>query len=151
MQLHTMPYVFGRILFPVEATVPQEQGIPAPLLRVNPPGKFKILLVADTRDQAHDIKKLLMERCFVEIHTDAERAYSFYRPRFYDLVMVDYNTYGMDSFQFYRNLRKVDQTTKVCLITTNSTAKAPEKTVAVLSRPFSNAKLVETISRLLEE
>lgn len=131
------------------ATVPQQQGNPTLLPKVNLSGKMRVLLVADTRDEAQNVRDFLREHCFVEIQTDAERAFSFYRPRFYDLVIVDYRTYKMDSFQFYLNIRKVDQTTKVCLITTDD-SKAPEKTVVVLRKPFDKATLLETLSKLLD-
>jgi DNA-binding NtrC family response regulator len=133
------------------AIVPPQQDNPMLLPSVNHAGKLRVLLVVDTRDEAQDIRNSLHEHCFVEIQMDAEQAYSFYRPRFYDLVIIDYKTYKMDSYQFYLNLRKVDQTTKVCLITTDNATKAPEKTVMVLRKPFDKATLIATISKLLEE
>ncbi len=76
--------------------------------------KKRILLVEDSRDIAEGIKSTLQEHYFVDVELDSVKAFTFYRPRFYDLIFLDYK---MDGYRFYQNIRRIDAKAKVCMIT----------------------------------
>jgi CheY-like chemotaxis protein len=133
------------------ATVPPQQDIPLLSPSATLTRKIRILLVGDSRDEAEIIRNVLQEHCYVEVELDAQRAYSSYRPRFYDLVLIDNNTHQMDGYQLCQKIRMIDKMTKVCLLTTHAESTGQERAVAILSKPFDKATLFAKISRILEK
>jgi DNA-binding response OmpR family regulator len=132
------------------ATVPPQQDIPLFLPSATLPRKIRILLVGDSREEAESIRNALREHCYVDVELDAQRAYSSYRPRFYDVILIDYNTRQTDGYQLYRNIRMIDKTAKVCLITAHGESIGQERSVAILIKPFDKATLFAKISKILE-
>jgi DNA-binding response OmpR family regulator len=133
------------------ATVPPQQDIPLLSPSATLTRKIRILLVGDSRDEADIMKNALQEHCYVDVQLDAQKAYSSYRPRFYDVVFVNNTTNNMDGYQFYSKIRVIDKTTKVCLITAHPESMGQERGVAILSKPFDKATLFAKISTILEK
>jgi CheY-like chemotaxis protein len=149
------------------ASVPPRHDRPLLPPSASPQRKRRILLVEDSRDAAESIKMTLQEHYFVDVQLDPVKAFTFYKPRFYDLILVDYKMPNMDGYQFCQNIRRIDATVKVCLITAyedigsrihqpDSHGQMPytmgeEPAVPILKKPFDRATLLATISSILEQ
>ena len=74
-------------------------------------------------DDEFDVSYCL-ERCLEETglfkvdgFADATKALTHFRPRIYDLVILDIKMPGMDGFQLYQKLKSLDNNIQVCFLT----------------------------------
>jgi DNA-binding NarL/FixJ family response regulator len=56
---------------------------------------------------------------YVDKYTDPILALSNLKPRSYDLVLLDTKMPGIDSFELYDKMKKIDSNLKVCFIGTD--------------------------------
>jgi DNA-binding response OmpR family regulator len=74
--------------------------------------------VDDEPDMALIFKKTLESAGFsVDAFNDSERALKNFKPRFYDLVVLDIVMPKMEGFVLYNELKKLDRNLKVCFLT----------------------------------
>jgi DNA-binding response OmpR family regulator len=74
--------------------------------------------VDDEHDMALIFKKALESAGFsVDAFNDSERALKNFKPRFYDLVILDVIMPKMEGFDLYKELKKLDRNVKVCFLT----------------------------------
>jgi DNA-binding NtrC family response regulator len=79
--------------------------------------KKRILIVEDERDIADAIKAALKSDYWVDNGGTAFQAIRSYRPKFYDLIILDYRMPNMDGFAFYQQVKNIDPQVKICFIT----------------------------------
>lgn len=80
--------------------------------------KSKILVVDDESDIANSIKKGLENRGYVvEAYTDPQEALENYKVGEYDLCMIDIRMPKMNGFQLYVQIKKLDQSVRICFCT----------------------------------
>ncbi len=80
--------------------------------------KRKILFVDDEPDLTFMFKEGLEYAGFsVEAFNNSVDALKNFKPRFYDLVMLDIVMPEMDGFDLYKELKKLDPDVKVCFLT----------------------------------
>jgi DNA-binding response OmpR family regulator len=80
--------------------------------------KKKILFVDDEPDLTFLFKKGLEYAGFsVDAFNNSADALKDFKPRFYDLVLLDVVMPEMDGFDLYKELKKLDPDVKVCFLT----------------------------------
>ena len=80
--------------------------------------KKKILFVDDEPDLTFIFKEGLEYAGFsVDAFNNSADALKNFKPRFYDLVMLDIVMPEMDGFDLYKELKKLDPNVKVCFLT----------------------------------
>jgi DNA-binding response OmpR family regulator len=78
----------------------------------------RILLVDDEPDIAHSLKAGLERKGFVvDAYTDPQEALSHYRPRSYDLLLIDIRMPKLSGFELVREIRKTDTEIEVWFLT----------------------------------
>ena len=78
----------------------------------------KILVVDDELDITASIKNGLQRHGFeVDTFNDPLKALSSYKPGEYDLLLLDIRMPKMNGFELYREIKKKNDTTKICFFT----------------------------------
>ncbi len=78
----------------------------------------KILLVDDEPDIIYSIKKVLEINGFVvDSYTDPVLALSNFKPRLYDLLLLDIKMPKIDGFDLHQKMKKIDSNVKICFLT----------------------------------
>jgi len=80
---------------------------------------MKILVVDDDPDITSLYKAALegQEGFKVDTYNDPSEALSNFKPHCYDISLIDVRMQGMDGFELYKELKKLDPIIKVCFIT----------------------------------
>ena len=119
----------------------------------------KILIVDDEYDITFIFKIILEEKGFAaDIYNDPIIALSMYKPYYYDLVMIDLRLPGMTGFELYNQLRKIDNTTKVCFLTSSEQVHQQYRSNEFqdfdpdlfIQKPVENAVLINKITKIIE-
>ena len=119
----------------------------------------KILIVDDEYDITFVFKIILEEKGFVvDIYNDPIIALSKYRSYYYDLVMIDLRLPGMTGFELYNQLRKIDNTIKVCFLTSSEQFHKQYRSNEFqdfdpdlfIQKPVENAVLINKITKIIE-
>jgi DNA-binding response OmpR family regulator len=78
----------------------------------------KILLVDDEHDLTSTLS-IILEKCGFEVvsFNDPILALQTFKPRSYDLLILDIKMPHMNGFELYQQLRKKDNHVKVCFLT----------------------------------
>jgi DNA-binding response OmpR family regulator len=80
--------------------------------------RTKLLIVDDEIDLALTFQKVLQENGFeVDSFNDPILALQRFKPHYYDLLILDIKMPAMNGFELYRNVRKIDDSVKVCFLT----------------------------------
>jgi DNA-binding response OmpR family regulator len=80
--------------------------------------KYRVMIVDDEQDITAIFKIGLEKNQFiVTTFNDPLEALSKFRPRLYDLVILDIRMPGMNGFQLYEKIRGLDDKVKVCFLT----------------------------------
>jgi two-component system response regulator ChvI len=81
--------------------------------------KRKILLVDDEPDIIYSIKRLLEDNEFVvDSYTDPTLALSNFKPRLYDLLLLDIKMPKMSGLDLYQKMKEIDNSNvKICFLT----------------------------------
>jgi DNA-binding response OmpR family regulator len=78
----------------------------------------RILVVHDEPDVNITLKLALEGEGFdVDTFDNPRFALSYFRPDYYDLLLLDIKMPGMNGFEFYRQIKKIDDNIKVCFLT----------------------------------
>lgn len=119
----------------------------------------KLLLVDDEPDINAALKVVLTRGGFrVDTFTDPMYALENFKPRFYDLLILDIYMPRMNGFQLYQEIKKVDMSVKVCFLTASDVyfQKLGEGNYPTfdknlfIRKPISNAELLRKINSILE-
>jgi DNA-binding response OmpR family regulator len=80
--------------------------------------KYRVMIVDDEQDITAIFKIGLEKNQFiVTTFNDPLEALSKFRPRLYDLLVLDIRMPGMNGFQLYKEIRDLDDKVKVCFLT----------------------------------
>jgi DNA-binding NtrC family response regulator len=126
--------------------------------------KKRILVVDDERDITESIKAALKAQYWVDVGNSSQ-ALASYKPRFYDLILLDYRMPNVDGIAFYEHVKSIDPKQKICFMTAyeefhtrianlkwrnrvNSLFQE-DITLPVLKKPFDTATLMTMISGIL--
>lgn len=131
--------------------------------------KKRILVVDDEPDTTMAISIILENNGFeISSYNDPLLALSSFRPRYYNLVILDVKMPKIDGFKLYNEIRKTDNQTNVCFITATDKnnyeslgepiqqagdhKETSQQYCALrkdmfLQKPISNADLVNEISK----
>jgi DNA-binding NtrC family response regulator len=121
---------------------------------------MKVLVVDDDPDITLLYKDALEgEGGFnVDTYNDPSQALSEFKPHHYDISLIDVRMPGMDGFDLYKELKKLDPVIKVCFITgfeVNYRALQeifPEiAQECYISKPTTMKELKEHVDHLLQE
>jgi DNA-binding response OmpR family regulator len=119
----------------------------------------KILIIDDEYDITFVFKIILEEKGFVaDVYNDPFIALSVYKPYYYDLVMIDLRLPGMTGFELYNQLRKIDNTTKICFLTSSEQFHQQYRSNEFqdfdpdlfIQKPVENAVLIGKITKIIE-
>jgi DNA-binding response OmpR family regulator len=121
-------------------------------------------LVDDESDICLVFKTVLKDEGFkVDSFEDPQLALSHLKPDFYDLVVLDIKMPGMNGFQLYREIKKIDSKVKVCFLTASEmfyeeyrkNEVAEEVDIAALDKdiflqkPLSNQDLIKQLNKIM--
>ena len=77
----------------------------------------KILVVDDETDITTSIKKALTSSGFeVDVYNEPQKALSDFKPHVYDLSLIDFRMPKMNGFELYREIKKKEDSAKVCFL-----------------------------------
>ena len=80
--------------------------------------KRRILIIDDEPDLTFVFKMGLEDNGFVvDTFNDPQQAISNFKINFYDLLLIDIGIPNMNGFEFYREIRKIDDKVKACFFT----------------------------------
>jgi DNA-binding response OmpR family regulator len=80
--------------------------------------KRRLFLVDDEQDVTSILCSVLQENGFeVVFFNDPLLALEHFKPRYYDLVILDIKMPAMNGFELYRQIRRKDNHVKVCFLT----------------------------------
>jgi len=80
--------------------------------------KRRILLVDDEPDLIWTLRLGLKNNDFeVDTFNDPEEALTNFKAGRYDLLLIDVRMPGMNGFQLYEEMKKIDNNTRICFIT----------------------------------
>jgi two-component system, OmpR family, response regulator ChvI len=75
----------------------------------------RILVVDDDPDVNLTMKIALKEERFeVDTFHSPQLALSSFKPNFYDLILLDIKMLKIDGYEFYSEIKKIDDKVKVC-------------------------------------
>jgi CheY-like chemotaxis protein len=120
----------------------------------------RILIVDDEAD-LNMLFRLTLERYGFKIdtYTSPLLALSDFKPGFYDLVVLDIKMPQMDGFELYKELKKKDNSLKICFLTASEMYyekfrkqeyESMDKNLFI-RKPISNKDLVEKLNKIIVE
>ncbi|MCE5336289.1 MAG: response regulator [Desulfobacteraceae bacterium] len=116
------------------------------------PEKIKVLLVDDEVDFTRNVSRVLIRRGFeVDTAEDGLLALAMTARRHYDVVVLDFKMPGMNGIQVLTEIKRVDPSVQVILLTGHFSVTDEERTLengayAYLLKPFPIIKLVDLIT-----
>jgi DNA-binding response OmpR family regulator len=85
-------------------------------------GKKRVLFVNDDVDTTTVIKEGLSKHGYeVETFVDPNLALQNFKVSYYDLLLLDVRMRGLNGFELYNKMRKIDENIKVCFISASNT------------------------------
>jgi len=115
--------------------------------------KMKILLVDDDEDINITLKKVLEEKGYkIKTYGNPIKALENFKKNLYNLIIIDIKMPQMNGFEFYNNIRKIDNKVKICFLTAGE--KDSDKYYEILSRnlylqkPIENEVLLNIIENI---
>jgi len=119
----------------------------------------RILIVDDEPDVCEVLKKVLETNGFtVDSFSDPLLALDNFRPRSYDLLLLDIKMPDMDGFRLYQEMKKMENRVKVCFLTASEMYyeryRKEEDFAALdkdlfLRKPIQNEELIKEINRIM--
>ncbi len=119
----------------------------------------RILIVDDEPDVCEVLKKVLEQNGFTaDSFSDPLLALENFRPRSYDLLLLDIKMPDMDGFRLYQEMKKMDSRVKVCFLTASEMYyerfRKEEDFAALdkdlfLRKPIQNEELIKEINRIM--
>src|SRR5918996_3744102 len=120
----------------------------------------KRILVVDDEPDLTQVSTLALEYhgFKVDSFNDPQEALSKYKPRLYDLVILDIKMPKMDGFELYYEIKKKDNNANVCFLTASKLyyEEFRKKEYYALDRnlfirkPIENEELVKQITKMIK-
>src|ERR671917_2499555 len=119
--------------------------------------KYRVMIVDDEQDITTVFRIGLENNQFiVTTFNDPIEALSRFKPGLFDLLILDIRMPGMNGFQLYHKIRRIDDKVKVCFLTAfeeahgefNSSFPFLEEIKCYLKKPISIQDLVKRLSNL---
>ena len=125
------------------------------------PIKRRLLLVDDEQDITSILCSVLQESGFeVSFFNDPLLALKHFKPRYYDLVILDIKMPDMNGFELYRQIRRKDNRVKVCFLTAVNEFQEYEQYKKeaypklgerhFIAKPVSNDELIRRVNEILK-
>ncbi|HEU4448291.1 MAG TPA: response regulator [Nitrososphaeraceae archaeon] len=120
----------------------------------------RILFVDDEPDMTLIFKKALESAGFsVDAFNDSERALKNFKPRVYDLVVLDIVMPKVEGLDLYNELKKLDHNVKVCFLTASEKFREDlrgreHQTLSrdlFIQKPLSIKNLIKEIQKRTEQ
>jgi two-component system alkaline phosphatase synthesis response regulator PhoP len=122
--------------------------------------KRRLLIVDDDPDITLTLRTNLEQSGFeVVSFNDPLLALEHFKPRHYDLMILDINMPDMNGFELYRQIRRKDKQVKVCFLTAVTEFKEYEQYRKeaypklgerhYIAKPVSNEELIRRINEML--
>jgi two-component system, OmpR family, response regulator ChvI len=121
----------------------------------------KILVVNDTADINTTVRRVLEDKGFkVDSYEDPHLALEYFKPQYYDLVIIDSKMPQMNGFTFYRGVKALDKKVKTCFLTaaevkpdeySDDTFSSPPPAKSFIRIPIENERLLERIDEIMAE
>ncbi|MFL6320735.1 MAG: response regulator [Nitrososphaeraceae archaeon] len=118
-----------------------------------------ILIVDDETDVNYTIETVLEQNGFmVDSFDNPVLALNDFKAGLYDLVLLDIKMPEMDGFKLYEEMRKVDNTFKVCFLTASEMfyeeyRRAYYSTMhehyPIIQKPVKNEELIKQIDKII--
>lgn len=118
----------------------------------------RIMIVDDDNDCAFTIK-IVLERYGFKVYSfnNAYSALESYRATYYDLVILDIILPGMNGFQLYREIKKMDKNVKVCFLSAGQIFYGTYQDIFseidasyFIRKPIENQKLVRRVEEIIQ-
>jgi two-component system response regulator ChvI len=120
----------------------------------------KILIVDDDPDICVTLTEIFKQHGFIaNSFTDPHLALDNFKAGLYDLLLLDIKMPEMNGFQLHEEIKKMDNTVKICFLTAGEVwyeRFRKEKGLCaldkelILRKPIENAELILELSKLLE-
>jgi two-component system, OmpR family, response regulator ChvI len=119
--------------------------------------KYRVMIVDDEPDITTIFKIGLENNQFiVTTFNDPLEALSRFKPGLYDLLILDIRMPGMNGFQLYQKIRRIDEKVKVCFLTAFEEARGEfkssfpflEEVKCYLKKPITVRDLVKHLVNL---
>ena len=119
--------------------------------------KKRILFVNDDSDTIAVMKAGLTRRGFeVETFVDPKLALQHFKAGLYDLLLLDVLMKGIDGFELYDKMRKIDENVQICFISSSNTSYEEYKNIypevqkeCFIQKPIRIKELADTIESVL--
>ena len=121
--------------------------------------KRKILFVDDEPDIIYSIKRLLEDNEFVvDTYTDPTLALSNFKPRLYDLLLLDIKMPKMSGLDLYQKMKEKDSNVKICFLTASELfyeeyrgldAYPSLDKAYFVQKPFRSEELIRKINEIM--
>ena len=122
--------------------------------------KKRLLIVDDEQDVTLTLHAILQEGGFeVVSFNDPLLALQSFKPRHYELVILDIKMPKMNGFELYRQIRRKDNQVKVCFLTAVSEFREYEQYKKetypkmgeryFIAKPVSNDELIRRVNEML--
>jgi DNA-binding response OmpR family regulator len=118
----------------------------------------KILVVDDEPDLTMLCKMILEDEGFsVDAFTDSLLALEYFKPNFYDLLILDIKMPGLDGFELYKKIKELDAHVNICFLTASEMyyEKYRENEYSFLDKnlfihkPIENEELIKKINKFI--
>jgi DNA-binding response OmpR family regulator len=116
----------------------------------------RIMIVDDDNDCTFTFKIVLEGYGFkVYSFNNAYLALDEYRSNFYDLAILDIILPGMNGFQLYRELKKIDKNLKVCFLSARQLLYEDSNVSKIdagwfIHKPIENQSLLQKVEEIIE-
>src|SRR5437660_939932 len=128
----------------------------------NPPSRLdcsyrRLMAVDDEADITFTLKKELEQSGFsLDVFNDPIVALSYFKPHYYDLILLDVKMPNLNGFELYQEINKKDKNIKACFVTAyelyyeSLKKEYPKLNVdCFISKPFDMNNLVNRIKKEL--
>ncbi len=118
----------------------------------------RVMIVDDDNDCMFTIK-IVLERYGFKVYSfnNAYSALESYRVSYYDLVILDVILPGMNGFQLYREIKKMDKNVKVCFLSAGQIFYGTYQDIFseidasyFIRKPIENQKLVRRVEEIIQ-
>jgi DNA-binding response OmpR family regulator len=122
--------------------------------------KKRILAVDDEPDITLTVKAGLEATGLFQVNTfnDPELALSSFKPRLYDIVLLDFKMPKMYGYELYDEMKKIDNKVKVCFMTATyqnyeglRAAFPTTELECYIQKPVANKDLIRRVTAELEQ